>query len=335
MLKFFSKKEYQTIADLFELGKIRDMRAFRQGYQTPKVVVSTGRGMYVIAKHTLSAKRTIVADMKIVPRIALLHEITFLNTLGNLPVPKYCISRNKKYLEDFGGYMVSVYRYLRGTHPKMITNKMAQELGAFVGAFHALGTNHKKPLKGRRKFYDLTPAVLLMMNRIARRQKNPKLKNVVEEVKRGVERYQPPRGLPRGPIHVDIKPDNELFVGNKLNGIIDFGNMYVGPFIFDVAKTIMWNCVKKERVDGRLTEAFLAGYESFRKLSTAERSYLPRAILFAIYSHLWVDLYHVPIRYVPERYTLFLVKTFLPVARTFDVAKFIKVGGQNPSRLYS
>jgi len=47
-------------------------------------------------------------------------------------------------------------------------------------------------------------------------------------------------------------------------------------------------------------------------------NYLKQSILFAIYSHLWVDLYHVPIRYVPESYTLFLVREFLPLARRLE-----------------
>ena len=49
-----------------------------------------------------------------------------------------------------------------------------------------------------------------------------------------------------------------------------------------------------------------------------ELNYFKKSILFAIYSHIWVDLYHVPIKYIPEEYTLSLVRDFLPVARQLE-----------------
>lgn len=324
MLRFFSNKEYQQIADKFSLGRVQRITYFKHGYQTPKVAVSTAKGRYIIARHTLSAKKQIVADMKIVPRIALLHEIEFLSFLKNLPIPRYVPRSTGEYLFDFKNSTVSVYQFLPGSKPKLITKKMLRQLGTCIGSFHGQGVKYKKPMRERRKFYDLNPKVMTRMERVALRQTNPRLKAVIEEVKRGVEVNRPPRGLPRGPIHVDIKPDNELFVEEKLTGIVDFGNMYIGPLIFDVGKTIMWNCLKEERLDRGLMDAFLQGYESQRRLSDAEQTYLPRAILFAIYSHLWVDLYHVPIHYVPERYTIFLVKKFLPIARQIPSIKHVQ-----------
>ena len=318
MLKFFSKKEYEQIGDLFNLGKIDDIKYFRQGYQTPKVVVMTSKGKFIVAKHNLSNKRVVVADMKIVPRVALLHEIDLLTHLKSLPVPHYLPSKRRKYLENFKGSAVSVYRFLPGRQPKKITPKMAYQIGKFVGEFHKLGSKFKKIMRGRRRFYDLNPKVMALMYRYVKKQTHPKLKAVVEEVKRGVEKNRMPKGLPQGPIHVDIKPDNELFIGDKLTGVIDFGNTYVDPFIFDVGKTIMWNCLNNRGLDRTLIKKFLEGYSRKRKLSKREKHYLKQSILFAIYSHVWVDLYHVPIKYVPKSYTLFLVKKFLPMARRLE-----------------
>ena len=318
MLKFFSKKEYEQIANLFELGKLERITYFRQGYQTPKVALTTPKGEFIVGKHNLSSKKVVVADMKIVPRIALLHEIDLLAHLKRLPVPHYLPSKRGKHLENFKGYAVSVYRFLPGRHPRKITPKMAYELGGFVGEFHKLGSKFRRRMKGRRRFYDLSPKVMTLMYRYAKRQTHPELKAVVEEVKRGVENNRLPKGLPRGPIHVDIKPDNELFVGEKLTGVIDFGNTYVDSLVFDVGKTIMWNCVNKGRLDKALIRKFLEGYSKTRELSKKEWYYLKQSTLSAIYSHIWVDLYHVPIRYVPESYTLFLVRKFLPIVRRLE-----------------
>ena len=94
--------------------------------------------------------------------------------------------------------------------------------------------------------------------------------------------------------------------------------MYTGPLIFDVGKTIMWNCLKNNKLDVNLVKRFIKGYSTQRKLKKKELENINKAILLAIYTHLWVDLYHVPIKYVPERYALFLVKTFLPIARKLE-----------------
>ena len=322
MIKFFSKKEYQKLADQFSLGKIESIKYFRQGYQTPKAVVATAKGKFIIAKHNLSKTRTVVADMKIVLRIALLHEINFLNTLRGLPVPHYLKSRRGKFLEDFGGYAVSAYRFLEGKQPKALTPKMANELGRFLGKFHAQGVKYKKPMSGRRRFYDLNPKIMGLMYKYVRKQTHPKLRAVVEEVKRGVENNRVSKSLPRGPIHVDIKPDNELFVGQKLTGIIDFGNMYIDPLIFDVGKTIMCNCLKNGKLDKELMKNFLQGYESQRRLNRVERRYLKQSILSAIYTNLWVDLWHIPKKYVPLQHTLLLVNKFLPIARNLEKQTF-------------
>ena len=85
--------------------------------------------------------------------------------------------------------------------------------------------------------------------------------------------------------------------------------------MIDVGKTIMWNCCITGMLDEKLFKSFIHGYKEKRRLNKNEAKYLKKSILYAIYSHIWVDLYHIPIKYVPIKWTLFLVKTFLPVAR--------------------
>lgn len=318
MKNFYTKKEYQDISKIFNLGNIKNIVYFKQGYQTPKVAITTSKGKFIIAKHNLSNKKVIVADMKIVPRIALNHEINFLQTLKNLPVPHYIKSKKENYLENFKNYTVSVYKFLPGRHPLKITPRMIYSLGEFVGQFHKKGLKFKKPMLGRREFYNLSPKILKLMYRSVKKQTHPRLKEVFEEIKRGVENNRLPKNLPYGPVHVDIKPDNELFFGEELTGIIDFGNMYIDSLVFDIGKTIMWNCIENHSINKNLTKAFLKGYNKYRKLSKKELPILNQAILFSIYSHIWVDLYHVPLKYVPEKYTLSLVKDFLPVARKLE-----------------
>jgi homoserine kinase type II len=241
-----------------------------------------------------------------------------LNTLKDMKVPHYKYSENNKYIEKFKDGWVTVYDFIPGKSPKKINKEKAFELGKFLGEFHKLSYKFKKEIPTRRKFYDLSHSVIEKMEVVAKKQKNNKLASLVEEIKIGVIKNSPSRNLPVGPIHVDIGHNNELFIGNKLSGIIDFGNFYRGPYMVDIGKTIMWNCCSGGKIDIRLYKSLMSGYNSKRKLNVIESKCIAQSILFAIYSHIWVDLYHVPIRYVPESWPLFLINTFLPAAKNIE-----------------
>ena len=314
-MKFYTKKEYQIIADLYSLGKIRKIFKLHIGYgMSTKAAVQTSSGKFVVSKNILSDKKDIVSKSK----ESLLYEIDMLNVVRGLPVPVYRPSSRGNFIEKFGGNWVTVYDFIPGKSPRRITAPMDRELGKFLGEFHKRGQKFEKDLKSRRRFYDLNPKVMKKMEPFARRQKNPVLKSVVEVIKRGVESNRPSPKLPRGPIHVDIGHTNELFQGNKLTGIIDFGNFYIDSLMIDVGKTIMWNFCLEKKLDINLLKNFITGYKSRRTFNKAEQAYLKKAILYAIYSHIWVDLYHIPIKYVPESWPLMLIRRFLPVAKQIE-----------------
>jgi homoserine kinase type II len=318
MKKFFSKKEYQLIANVYNLGQIKTLKYFKQGYgKSGKAKVSTRKGEFVISRDVLSNKKDLISKSK----ESLQYEIDMLNSIENMCIPKYVLSVKNNFIEKFKNNWVSVYYFLPGETPKSINSYKARQLGEFLGEFHTKSKKFNKILLSRRKFYDLNSRVLGKMRKLANCQNNKTLKLVVQEVERGVIKNYPFNKLPKGPIHVDIGHGNELFIGDKLSGIIDFGNFYHGPFMVDVGKTIMWNCCENKKLNQKLVASFLKGYENKRKLSRLEKKYIKKSILFAIYSHIWVDLYHVPIKYVPESYTLFLVKNFLPVAIDLENSK--------------
>ena len=314
-MKFYTKREYQLISDMYDLGKVRRIFKLHIGYgMSTKVAAQTSLGKFIISKNILSDKKDIVSKSK----ESLQYEIDMLNLMKELPVPNYRLSLKGNFIEKFGNDWITVYDFIPGKSPKRITARMAHEIGAFLGEFHRQGSKFEKDLKSRRKFYDLNRRVMRTMDSYANRKTNPKLKAVVTNIRKGVVGNQPLADLPRGPIHVYIGHTNELFQGEKLTGIIDFGNFYLGPFMVDVGKTIMWNFCSRGKIDKKLLKEFLAGYASKRRFNRKERTYLEKSILFAIYSHIWVDLYHVPIKYVPESWPLFLIKSFLPVAKDIE-----------------
>ena len=85
-----------------------------------------------------------------------------------------------------------------------------------------------------------------------------------------------PQGLPAGIIHADLFPDNVFFLGEKLSGLIDFYFACNDLYAYDVATCLNAWCFEKD-FSFNLTKgtALLAGYQSVRPLSDAEKAALP------------------------------------------------------------
>ena len=313
MARFYIKKEYQSIADLYNIGYIKNISSLHRGYGgSAKYRVVTSKGKFIISMNVFFDKKD---GIIIRSKESLQCEIDLLNFLKGMPVPHFKVSLNKNYIEKFKDSWITVCNFIPGHTPNKINSHMAYELGKFLGEFHIRSKKFYRNLDSRRKFYDFNNNILRQMKSQVKKQTNKILGSIVEEIEYGIKKNRPQSKLPVGPIHVDIGHNNELFQKNKLSGIIDFGNFYHGPFMIDVGKTIMWNCCITGMLDEKLFKSFIHGYKEKRRLNKNEAKYLKKSILYAIYSHIWVDLYHIPIKYVPIKWTLFLVKTFLPVAR--------------------
>lgn len=86
----------------------------------------------------------------------------------------------------------------------------------------------------------------------------------------------PGRDLPQGPIHADYFPDNILFDGDAISGVIDFYYACTDTLAYDLAIALSaWGFDTEGRAMPMALEAFQAGYEGLRPLDAAERRALP------------------------------------------------------------
>jgi homoserine kinase type II len=85
-----------------------------------------------------------------------------------------------------------------------------------------------------------------------------------------------PGGLPGGVIHADFFPDNVLFVGNEVGGVIDFYFACNDAYVYDLAIMLNSWCFE---LDGSFNitkgQAVINAYRASRGLSEAEVAALP------------------------------------------------------------
>jgi homoserine kinase type II len=86
-----------------------------------------------------------------------------------------------------------------------------------------------------------------------------------------------PSDLPTGTIHADLFPDNVLYVGDKVSGLIDFYFACTDFLAYDIAVMLNAWCFEPNGREFDLTKgrALLAGYETVRVLTKAELDALP------------------------------------------------------------
>ena len=112
--------------------------------------------------------------------------------------------------------------------------------------------------------------------------------------------------LPTGPIHADYFPDNVLFEGGAVSGVIDFYFGCVDALVYDLAIALSaWGFDGEGREISGAVEAFRRGYESVRPLSPAEARALPRlgeaaALRFTL-TRLHDRIFHDPTKLVTPK----------------------------------
>lgn len=88
--------------------------------------------------------------------------------------------------------------------------------------------------------------------------------------------------LPKGMIHADLFPDNVLFVGSQLSGILDFYDACYETLLYDVAISVnAWCRAESGELDQSRSEALLTAYQQIRPFCPIEKQSWPLMLRYA------------------------------------------------------
>jgi len=255
----------------FDVGMLRSAKGIAEGVSNSNWLVETegrnGDGARFIL--TVYEERTEVRDLPF-----------FLGLMDHLsehgcPVPATIHDREGNLWREIEGKAAALIEFLPGVSVSHPTAPQAHAVGEALARVHLASADfalERANGMGPAAWQDL----LGRCGHDGLMAIDPTLAVLVErELAATVAAW--PRDLPRSVIHADLFPDNVLMLGDEVSGLIDFYFACTDLSVFDVAVTHAAWCFDATGAcfDPAVSAALLAGYESVRPLSAAERGALP------------------------------------------------------------
>jgi homoserine kinase type II len=253
----------ELLAD-FDLGAALSFKGIAEGVQNSNFLLETEAGRYLL---TVYEQRVREEDLPFF--LGLMRWLTRHGYPSAAPVA----DRAGELIKRVRGKPCAIVEFLNGLSVRRPGAAHCREAGAGLADLHLAAEGF---LDGRAN--DLGHAAWAPMFRplsAAAEALKPGLAGVIaRDLEMLAERW--PEGLPSGVIHADYFPDNVFFSGGKFAGAIDFYFACVDALAYDVAVALNAWCFE---ADGSFNvtsaRALVAGYESRRPLSEAERAALP------------------------------------------------------------
>jgi homoserine kinase type II len=264
-------EQLAVLIDHFDVGQLVMAKGIAEGVSNSNWLVETtgkdGAGARFIL--TMYEYRIELEDLPF-----------FLSLLDHLaaqgcPVPRTIHDRSGALYRMMGQKAVALIEYLPGVSLSEPTAGQARAVGRALAQMHLATASFPQ---SRANGMDLAE-----WQSLAAECGHEGLAAIDPALADQVERELPllaaswPADLPRGVIHADLFPDNVLMLGDKVTGLIDFYFACTDLLAYDVAVTHAAWCFDNagRTFNPAISAALLAGYESARPLSPAERAALP------------------------------------------------------------
>jgi len=259
-----SRDELDAFLEGYEVGSVTSFEAIAEGVENSNYRIETDTGRYIL---TLFEKRVRTEDLPI-----FLGFMKFAAAKGlkcARPIP----SQAGETLGALCERPAALIEFLDGASTDNPTTAQARNAGAALAQLHLVGAEFPQSRPN-----DLGPEGWKALLTATRPRADSVQAGLGELLNRHLEETLSswPRDLPAGIIHADLFPDNVLFQGDDVSGLIDFYFACTDSFAYDLAITITaWCFGSGGEFHAQRSAALVEGYTSVRPLTAAERGALP------------------------------------------------------------
>ena len=250
--------------EAYDLGTVLSFAGIAEGVENSNYLLRTDRAHYIL---TLYEKRVDPADLPFF--IEVMEVLATSGLTCPLPVP----ARDGTILQDLAGRPCAVFTFLDGTWSRYPNREKCAELGRTLAHMHlnCAPVTHRRPnALGPDAWRPLLDSIGDRADVVGdgmRDAINDRLDTILGAW---------PRDLPTGVIHADLFPNNVLFIGDRLTGVIDFYFACDDILAYDLSICMNSWCFEP---DGSFnltkSRAMLKGYQSVRPLAEAEIDAIP------------------------------------------------------------
>jgi homoserine kinase type II len=248
----------------YAIGDVLSYKGIAEGVENSNYLLHTSAGYYFL---TLYEKRVAVKDLPF-----------FLGLMAHLAnhgisCPQPVVNTSGEALGTLAGRPAAIIDFLEGVWPRRPNAVHCAAVGQVLARMHLAGADFsmKRPnalsVSGWRPLFDQAASRADSVQHGLRDLLSAELDHLEKAW---------PKSLPQGVIHADAFPDNVLFLGDKLSGLIDFYFASNDALAYDVAICLNAWCFEIDHsFNVTKARAFLNAYTRERKLSAAEQEVLP------------------------------------------------------------
>jgi homoserine kinase type II len=248
----------------YGIGDLLSYKGIAEGVENSNFLLHTSSGYFFL---TLYEKRVAKEDLPF-----FLGLMAHLASRGiNCPQP---VKTNKgEILGTLAGRPAAIIDFLEGVWPRKPNAAHCAAVGEALAKLHLAGGDFAMSRANALSVSGWRPLFEAAAPRADELQ--PGLRTFLATELDHLEKAWP-NDLPRGVIHADLFPDNVLFLGDKLSGLIDFYFACNDILAYDVAICLNAWCFEIDHsFNVTKARAFLNAYSKVRPLSDAERAALP------------------------------------------------------------
>jgi homoserine kinase type II len=248
----------------YDVGEATSFKGIAEGVENSNYLLETTRGRFIL---TLYEKRANPEDLPY-----------FLNMMehiaaGGVPTAVPVRDRKGTALQTLAGRPACLITFLSGVSVQHMEEPHCAALGTVLAAMHKAAADFPEvrtndlSLSGWQALADKT--------RARADEVQPGLAAIIEAELLSLATNWP-EGLPTGTIHADLFPDNVLFTGETITGVIDFYFGCTDMLAYDLAVCLNAWCFDDSHtfMPGH-AKRLIEMYDTHRSLTSAEISALP------------------------------------------------------------
>ncbi|MDB5617228.1 homoserine kinase [Tardiphaga sp.] len=278
--------ELSEFLSAYDIGELLSYKGIAEGVENSNFLLHTSGGSFIL---TLYEKRTAVGDLPFF--LGLMVHLAANGLSCSQPVKM----RDGTTLGMLAGRPAAIIGFLEGVWPRKPNAAHCAGIGKALAKMHLAGRDFPMSRANALSVSGWRPLFTAAASRANDVQ--PGLREFLASELNYLEGRWP-RDLPQGVIHADAFPDNVLFLGEELSGLIDFYFACNDMFAYDVAICLNAWCFEPDHsFNVTKARAFLSAYNRERPMSDAEQAALPLlargAALRFLLTRL-VDLLNVP-----------------------------------------